>query len=569
MNHVYKVVFNCALGVYQCVSEVAKSQGKSSGKSATCSSKSAFNFTTLSIAILGISALATAMTANATNYTSGSIIIPDSPYVVIDDVISGSETEVIFNNVVIGNTKDGALKIENSKEMPSYVAIKDAAGVKAYEVQLGVNKNINGSLLVGSKNPNTAVYTQDMIIGVNGTGDLTVQEGAVLDVDNLVVGKNSQSQNNIVNINSYDNNEGGIKARKDIIIGDAGSGVVQLNTGRMISNNQFYLGKQDGSNGEININPDNESSYLRTRVSLHVGYGGTGNLNIFDGEVRARNITLGGLSNGIGNITIAGGKSDGLFDLISDNLIIGDSGKGNLTVKNTIDEQGYYNTTVKTINAIIGNKKDSQGEFIIEDSAVEIDNNLIVGNEGLGSITAKSSIIELFNIKRNPNSQGSSVSFDDTSLWTTKANNNLFEGFDSSNPILLSNGFIIGNDKEYITEDEGPFNSDIKINPQAVFKGNIGYLNPGLLEYKRGEEVFSGFLKSGGGLVEISDKSMQWTGETAVINGTLRIAGDFVLDENEKLAPCVRIVVTPNNQVKGGNKEQRCPDTVKRENKLY
>ena len=35
------------------------------------------------------------------------------------------------------------------------------------------------------------------------------------------------------------------------------------------------------------------------------------------------------------------------------------------------------------------------------------------------------------------------------------------------------------------------------------------------------------------------------------------------------LAPCVRIVVTPNNQVKGGNKEQRCPDTVKRENKLY
>lgn len=33
--------------------------------------------------------------------------------------------------------------------------------------------------------------------------------------------------------------------------------------------------------------------------------------------------------------------------------------------------------------------------------------------------------------------------------------------------------------------------------------------------------------------------------------------------------PCVRIVVTPNNQVKGGNKEQRCPDTVKRENKLY
>ena len=40
-------------------------------------------------------------------------------------------------------------------------------------------------------------------------------------------------------------------------------------------------------------------------------------------------------------------------------------------------------------------------------------------------------------------------------------------------------------------------------------------------------------------------------------------------DLGKALTPCVRIVVTPNNQVKGGNKEQRCPDTVKRENKLY
>ena len=38
---------------------------------------------------------------------------------------------------------------------------------------------------------------------------------------------------------------------------------------------------------------------------------------------------------------------------------------------------------------------------------------------------------------------------------------------------------------------------------------------------------------------------------------------------NQVISPCVRIVVTPNNQVKGGKKEQRCPDTVKRENKLY
>lgn len=32
MNHIYRIVFNHSLGVYQCVSELAKAGGKSSGR---------------------------------------------------------------------------------------------------------------------------------------------------------------------------------------------------------------------------------------------------------------------------------------------------------------------------------------------------------------------------------------------------------------------------------------------------------------------------------------------------------------------------------------------------------
>lgn len=56
---------------------------------------------------------------------------------------------------------------------------------------------------------------------------------------------------------------------------------------------------------------------------------------------------------------------------------------------------------------------------------------------------------------------------------------------------------------------------------------------------------------------------------TAILENLVAFPAEQQYEIIRELSPCVRIVVTPNNQVKGGNKEQRCPDTVKRENKLY
>ena len=52
MNHVYRVVFNRSLGVYQCVSELAKSCGKSSGKSQVATK---LIVAPLALAIVGLS----------------------------------------------------------------------------------------------------------------------------------------------------------------------------------------------------------------------------------------------------------------------------------------------------------------------------------------------------------------------------------------------------------------------------------------------------------------------------------------------------------------------------------
>lgn len=295
---------------------------------------------------------------------------------------------------------------------------------------------------------------------------------------------------------------------------------------------QIYIGKKEGSNELVNVDDDYGVHGLRTESSIHVGYAGTGNLNIFKSGASANNIIIGSLSSGVGTITIDGNKGDNYSDLSTKNLIIGDSGQGTLITRNHQDEEGWYDTGVETTNAIIGNKAGSKGELYVEDSTIEIENELVVGNQGSGSLIASNSIIELADIRRNPNSQGSIVEFDGVSLWTTKANNNLFSGFDSSTPIILkSNGLALANDKDYTSENGDVTNSDIKINPSAVFKGNVGSINPNLIE----GDLLGGFIKAGEGLIEISDKSMQWQGDTAVLQGTLKINGDFSLKEDEKL----------------------------------
>ncbi|WP_372863562.1 autotransporter domain-containing protein [Psychrobacter sp.] len=109
MNHIYRVVFNRSLGVYQCVSELAKTQGKSSGRSATKNKQSSILFSGLSIALLG---MAVGSTAQATTYSNGETTI--SNYQPIDDVIENTGTILNANDTNVGvNNIDGKLTIRD------------------------------------------------------------------------------------------------------------------------------------------------------------------------------------------------------------------------------------------------------------------------------------------------------------------------------------------------------------------------------------------------------------------------------------------------------------------------
>ena len=520
MNHVYKVVFNRALGVYQCVSEIAKSQGKSSGKSATSSSKSLLKLTTLSASILGVLGLGATSLAQATDYTSGSTVVTDNPYIVVKDTISGPETELTFHDVLIGSTEDGTLEINSIKPWDQNLDINTGAAVKANDVQLGINDNVNGSLLINTRGSKSAVYTQDMTVGVNGTGHLTRQGVSTLSVNNLVVGQNAQSKNNTVEINSENYNEDGIKARNDIIIGDAGSGVVNLGSnGWLRAENQIILGKKQNSDGLINLRGPNNSAGL-VADSIHVGYGGTGTLNIDNYLVNADTVTIGSLATGKGSVIIDGNKGENISHLHSEDLIIGDSGYGKLVSQEAYDGDGW-SFGVRTTTATIGNKVGSQGILNITDSAFDIEKDLIVGNKGAAELSLNNAILEVGNIRRDKDSQESKITINRSTLAINEANQNLFAGFDDTTPITIESEGVV-----FLNPFDG---SDVKINPDAIITGDVGSID---------DEFFvtrGAFTKLGNGALELSSNTKQWRGDTVVLQGTLKINGDFSLKEGEKL----------------------------------
>ena len=176
MNHIYRIVFNCSLGVYQCVSELAKAQGKSSGRSATKNKQSSILFSGLSIALLG---MAVGSTAQATTYSNGETTV--FSYEPIDDVIENPGTILNANYTYVGIfTNGGKLTIRNG----------------------GAFNNTN-DLYIGSLS--SQGQSEVMITGASSI--LTSDQIALFDDSILTINDGGQVSTNNIYYNNFFNND--------------------------------------------------------------------------------------------------------------------------------------------------------------------------------------------------------------------------------------------------------------------------------------------------------------------------------------------------------------------------
>ena len=325
MNHIYRVVFNRSLGIYQCVSELAKSGGKSSGRSATRNNRAAVLLTVCSAVTLGM----TAMSAQATTYSSGTTTIPNYTIDNSTDIIENSGTVVTSTNVIVGDTNAGA----------GNLTIQNAGALNA---------------------------TNDTTIGlqVGSVGNLTV----------------TGATSTFINGNI-------------LFIGNAGKGSVTVADGGSISADTVAVGFQASGEGGLTVTGTG-SNFIAT--NLVIGFDGKGSATVADGGSinSAATVAVGLQASGEGALTVTGTGST--FTTTND-LIIGEFGKGTLTIEN------------------------------------------------LGKVTAT-------NVSRETTSTLSTLNFDNGSLTLSAAQPALFNNFTSADTINLkggggtidTNGFAVG-----------------------------------------------------------------------------------------------------------------------------
>ncbi|MEV5121208.1 autotransporter outer membrane beta-barrel domain-containing protein [Stenotrophomonas indicatrix] len=168
------------------------------------------------------------------------------------------------------------------------------------------------------------------------------------------------------------------------MVGVAGEGKVDITAGGTLSSAQATIGKDVGSKGGVWIG-DAGSTWTNSK-SLIVGDHGSGTLNISSGaRVSAGTFMLGNYETSDGTLTV-----DGQGTILETGLF----GVGGGTNNSTADVNGkgamyvYGGGTVKTSgSAIIGQIQNSQGDVYITTGGLwEIDKTLYVGSDSNGSV---------------------------------------------------------------------------------------------------------------------------------------------------------------------------------------
>ena len=161
---------------------------------------------------------------------------------------SGSKLRVANGLLVLGEVAMGNLAVDNGGTVSSHGTI------------LGDSVGSNGNLLISDGGSHYNAYTNAVIVGNHGDGDLTISNGGEYksygtDESNVAMYVANQSESiSTVNVNSG----GMLKLRAGaLVVGNNGNGTVNVDSGGYVgisSGNVLQLGANDGSFGTFNLN---------------------------------------------------------------------------------------------------------------------------------------------------------------------------------------------------------------------------------------------------------------------------------------------------------------------------
>ena len=263
------------------------------------------------------------------------------------------------SSLYVGRYGQGTLNITNDG------AVSNSSGYIGYSSGSTGEVTVDGS---GSTWANSSF----LYVGYNGQGTLNITNGGAVSNANGNIGNGSGS----TSVVTVDGSGSTWTNSGELNVGYSGQGTLNITNGGAVSNGWGYIGTYSGSTGVVTV--DGSGSTWTNSVSLYVGgRDGQGTLNITGGGAVSNSTGYIGREDGsTGEVTVDGSGST--WTNSGDLLVVGYEGTGTLnitngglvsvagtlTIDNDSDGNGFINMATGGMLALYGDADDSLTAFM-------------------------------------------------------------------------------------------------------------------------------------------------------------------------------------------------------------
>ncbi|MDL2330136.1 autotransporter-associated beta strand repeat-containing protein, partial [Desulfosarcina sp. OttesenSCG-928-A07] len=212
--------------------------------------------------------------------------------------VAGSGSELNGGFLTVGSSGTGVLNISDGGKVTS-----------ASNISVGLTNVLGrGSGTVTVAGSGSELKGNDLIVGDSGTGVLNISGGGKVTTSGsyIHIGSTSSGSGTVVVAGSGSE----LKGFGHLVVGFSGTGVLNISGGGKVTAYGVaanFIGEKSGSNGTVTVT--GSGSELNVN-SLFVGYSGTGVLNISDGgKASGGRIEIGCYSGASGTVTVGAGST--------------------------------------------------------------------------------------------------------------------------------------------------------------------------------------------------------------------------------------------------------------------
>jgi len=291
----------------------------------------------------------------------------------------------------VGNTATGTLDITSGG------TVTNDTGFVGYSGSGQGTVTVSGH--DGSGNASTWTNNGDLVVGQDGDGTLTIQNGGKVRNGDAYIGAGTGSQGDVtVSGRDINGHASTWTSTGQALIGDSGTGTFRIEDGGLANSALFIIGNSGSGTGAVTVTGRDSSgnaSSLTITNQIYVGADGINNtLDILDGGlVNSGQASIGYGAGSEGTVTVSGRDAHGSASAWNpaDNIYVGFSGSGTLNVTDGAAVAtsaagggaasiyvGYMNGGTGTVNV-----SSSTGDV----SSLTASDRFDVGYDGAGTMT--------------------------------------------------------------------------------------------------------------------------------------------------------------------------------------